>query len=78
MGMKKLDQILGIFEEHRGPSETAAMIQNGSLPTEKRVVGKVTEITEKVNYTGLTFPVIIVVGSTAKRLLPMSEKSNAD
>ncbi|WP_114748838.1 uroporphyrinogen-III C-methyltransferase [Pleomorphovibrio marinus] len=73
MGMKKLDKIMGIFEKHRGSSEMVAVIQNGTLSTEKRVVGRVCEMVGKVNGAGLTSPAIIVVGPTVNRLLPEPE-----
>ncbi len=70
MGMKKLEQIMQLFEEYRGAHEMAAVIQNGTLPTEKRVVGKVPEIVRKVKKKGLSSPAIIIIGSDIEKPLP--------
>ncbi len=62
MGMRKLEIIMEIFASH-GKSHTPVMIiQNGSLPDERCVKGKVRDIAEKARLEGLGSPGIIIVG----------------
>jgi uroporphyrin-III C-methyltransferase len=77
MGMKKLETIMKLFETYRGAHEMAAVIQNGTLPTEKRVVGRVTEIAQKVKKRGVSSPAIIVIGHTISQYLPKLDVVNA-
>ncbi|MCL4117329.1 UNVERIFIED_CONTAM: hypothetical protein GTU68_053657 [Idotea baltica] len=62
MGMRKLHEIVGIFSDI-GKSETPVMIvQNGSLPEEKSVVGKISNIQQLAEEACLGTPAIIVIG----------------
>jgi uroporphyrin-III C-methyltransferase len=62
MAMSKLEAIMEIFSRE-GKNETpVAVIQNGTLPEEKRVTGTVNDICFKVQHAGFTNPAIIVVG----------------
>lgn len=62
MGMRKLETIMDIFIR-QGKAETAAMIiQNGSLPDEKVVVGQVKNLVSKARLASVGSPGIIIVG----------------
>ncbi len=65
MGMHKLAEIMTVFGDN-GKSETpVAIIQNGTLPEEQVVTGRVNDIAEKVAEAGVGNPAIIVVGDVA-------------
>ena len=62
MGMRKLREIAQLFSWH-GKSETPVLvIQNGSLPNERRVLGTVADIADKVQEEGLGATGIIIIG----------------
>lgn len=62
MGMRKITQIMNLFAQ-AGKAETPVMvIQNGSLPNEKCIIGTVATIAEQVQEAKLSSPGIIVVG----------------
>ena len=62
MAMSKLEAIMDIFAGC-GKSETAvAIIQEGTTPTEKMVIGKVKDIAFRAQHAGLRNPAIIIVG----------------
>jgi uroporphyrin-III C-methyltransferase len=66
MAMSKLEKIMDIFRMH-GKSETpVAIIQDGTTPKEKMVIGTVNDIQFKAEYEGLTNPAIIMVGEVVR------------
>lgn len=66
MGMHKLAEIMDVFAE-LGKAETpVAIIQNGTLPEERTVIGNVQTICDKVAESGIGNPAIIVVGEVAR------------
>ncbi|HSC55461.1 MAG TPA: uroporphyrinogen-III C-methyltransferase [Phnomibacter sp.] len=66
MAMSKLEAILDIFARY-GKKETAvAIIQNGSTPEEKMVVGTVNDVALRAEAAGLANPAIIVIGDVVK------------
>jgi uroporphyrin-III C-methyltransferase len=62
MGMKKLNEIVEVFEAFNRENTPVAIIQNGSLPDEKLGLGTVSTISEIVREKGLSSPAIIIVG----------------
>lgn len=67
MAMSKLEAIMDIFAQN-GKSETpVAIIQNGTLPTQKIVIGKVKDIAFKAQFEGLGNPAIIIVGEVVNK-----------
>jgi uroporphyrin-III C-methyltransferase len=62
MAMSKLEQIMDIFNSFGKTETPVAIIQNGSLPDEKMILGKVKDICFKAQYAGITNPAIIVIG----------------
>lgn len=65
MGMHKLADIMAVFAQHGKSDTPVAIIQNGTLPDQQMVVGRVQDIIEKVNESGVGNPAIIVVGEVA-------------
>jgi uroporphyrin-III C-methyltransferase len=62
MGMRKLADIMAIFAA-QGKKDTPAMVvQNGSTPDEKVVLGSVSNLAERVALADASSPGIIVVG----------------
>jgi uroporphyrin-III C-methyltransferase len=66
MAMSKLEGIMDIFVQEGKSDTPVAIIQNGTMPNEKCVVGTVRDITFKAQYEGLSNPAIIVVGEVVK------------
>ncbi|GAB3012683.1 uroporphyrinogen-III C-methyltransferase [Spirosoma pulveris] len=65
MGMHKLADIMGVFAQYGKSDTPVAIIQNGTLPDQQMVVGRVQDIIEKVNESGVGNPAIIVIGEVA-------------
>ena len=62
MAMSKLEEIKEIFSQH-GKSETpVAIIQNGTTPDSKMVIGKIHDICFRAQHAELNNPAIIVIG----------------
>ena len=66
MAMSKLEEIMDIFRSHGKAETPVAIIQDGTTPREKMVVGTVRDITYQAQYAGLGNPAIIVVGDVVK------------
>jgi len=72
MGMHKLTQITSIFQE-LGQGETpAAVIQNGTMKSQKSGVGTINDIGEIVKANKLSSPAIIIIGDV------VSDASNTE
>ena len=66
MGMKKLQHIADIYAYHGQENTPVAIIENGSLPNEKIVVGQVKDIYQKAKQANMAAPAIIVIGQVVK------------
>ncbi len=62
MGMRKARAIAELFERQGKGQLPVMAIQNGSLPGERRVLGTVSEIADKIEAEGLGTPGILVFG----------------
>ena len=62
MAMSKLEVIMDIFREYGKKDTPVAIIQNGTTPEEKWVIGTVKDIAFKAEFASITNPAIIVVG----------------
>ncbi|MDI3320537.1 uroporphyrinogen-III C-methyltransferase [Pinibacter soli] len=62
MAMSKLEEIMDIFTTNGKAETPVAIIQNGTLPNEKIVIGKVKDIVYRAQYAEITNPAIIMVG----------------
>lgn len=66
MGLKKLSEIMTIFEGFGKGETPVAVIQNGTLPTQKNVVGTVSSIVSLVEMKELGSPGVIIIGDVVK------------
>ena len=66
MGLKKLGEIMDLFRGYGKGETPVAVIQNGTLPTQKHVVGTVSTIAEMVRAEDLGSPGIIIAGDVVK------------
>lgn len=66
MGLKKLKEIMTLFEAYGKGEMPVAVIQNGTLPTQKQVLGTVSSITSLVKQEDLGSPGIIIAGDVVK------------
>jgi uroporphyrin-III C-methyltransferase len=62
MGMTKLPEIVDIFKKENRNDVPVAIIQNGTLPEEKIVLGKIDDIVRLVSENNISSPAIIVIG----------------
>ena len=61
MAMSKLEAIMDIFREYGKQNTPVAIIQNGTTPEERWVIGTVKDIVFKAEFAAITNPAIIVV-----------------
>lgn len=66
MGLKKLKEIMTLFEAYGKGEMPVAVIQNGTLPTQKQVLGTVSSIVSLVKQEDLGSPGIIIAGDVVK------------
>jgi uroporphyrin-III C-methyltransferase len=62
MGLNKLEEITKLFSDQGKSNTPVAIIQNGTLKTQKNIVGTVDTIVEKAKMSNIGGPAIIVVG----------------
>ena len=65
MGMHKLAEIVEIYTQLGKLQEPITIIQNGSLPSQKMITGKISNILPLVQVSELGSPAIIVIGPAA-------------
>ena len=65
MGMHKLAEIMAVFAGHGKAGTPVAIIQNGTLPDERIVIGQVNDIRQKAAEGQIDNPAIIVIGEVA-------------
>lgn len=66
MAMSKLEGIMDIFKEYGKQDTPVAIIQNGTTPEEKWVIGSVKNISFKAEFENISNPAIIVVGEVVR------------
>ena len=66
MAMSKLEAIMDIFKELGKQDTPVAIIQNGTTPQERWLIGSVKDILFKAQYAGMINPAIIVVGEVVR------------
>ncbi len=67
MGMSKLPEIVQLFQQENKGEQAIAIIQNGTLATEKIGVGTIDTIQEQVVQKKLSSPAVIVIGEVVKQ-----------
>ena len=63
MGLAKIKEIAQVFIENGKQNLPVAVIQNGSLPTEKTAVGTVETIANIIEKEQITAPAILIFGN---------------
>ncbi len=66
MGLNKLKEIVEVFQTQGKQDVAVAIIQNGSLPTEKIALGTIDTIVDIAIHEKLEAPAIIVIGEVVK------------
>jgi uroporphyrin-III C-methyltransferase len=66
MGLKKLGDIVSLFESEGKGTTPVAIIQNGTLPNEKRVIGTVSTIHAMAQQQEIGPPAIIIIGEVVR------------
>ncbi len=72
MGTRKLGQIVKNFRTHHSGDYPIALVQNGTLPSEKMVVGQLSNIEHLVEKEGIRNPAVIIIGEAARHVRPGS------
>jgi uroporphyrin-III C-methyltransferase len=65
MGVGKLKRIMDVYRLENKPDLPVAIIQNGSLPNQKVVIGTVSTIENEALIQGIGTPAVIVIGKVA-------------
>lgn len=73
MGLAKLKEITSIFEKEGKHQTAIAIIQDGSLPTQKVAVGTIESIISIAQEKEIKAPAIIVIGEVVKQRQQFSE-----
>lgn len=66
MGVHQIREIAAIYQNHEKGQLPVAVIQNGSLPDEKFVLGTIDTIADKITENGISSPAIIIIGEVVK------------
>jgi len=67
MGLRKLPEIVRIYQSHGRGDLPVAVIQDGSLPTENIAIGSVDTIVQAVEQENISAPAIIVIGEVVRK-----------
>lgn len=66
MGLSRVNEIMKLFELHGKGETPVAVIQNGTLPNQKNIIGTVATITGLTTVERIGPPAIIVVGEVVR------------
>ncbi len=66
MGINKIEELQEILMKVRSPECPVAVIQNGTLPSQKVVVTTLSKLAEKVISENISSPAVIIVGEVIK------------
>jgi len=67
MGLSKLKEIAEIFTKEGKQNTAVALVQDGSLPTQRVALGTVNTIVEEAERQGIKAPAVIVIGEVVKQ-----------
>lgn len=67
MGLRKLNEIVSIYQSYGRGNLPVAVIQDGSLPTENIALGSIDTITEAVAQENIQSPAVIVIGEVVRK-----------
>jgi uroporphyrin-III C-methyltransferase len=66
MGLHKLEKIVEVYQENGKGDLPAVIVQNGTLPNEKVVAGRVQDLVSLAKQEEIGAPAIIVIGETVE------------
>jgi uroporphyrin-III C-methyltransferase/precorrin-2 dehydrogenase/sirohydrochlorin ferrochelatase len=67
MGVERLGEVVARLGDHgRGPDTPVALVENGTLPNERVVVGTLADIVERAGRARIRPPAVIVVGEVVR------------
>jgi len=75
MAMSKLEAIMDIFTQHGKQDTPVAIIQDGTTPQQKMVIGTVRDIVWRASAAGMGNPAIIVVGEVVKMQAVLADET---
>ncbi len=67
MGLSKLKEITEIFTREGKQDTAIALVQDGSLPTQRIALGTISTIVEEAQQQGIKAPAVIVIGEVVKQ-----------
>lgn len=67
MGLRKLKEIVAIYQSYGRGHLPVAVIQDGSLPTENSAIGSIDTIAEAVQHENIQAPAVIVIGEVVRK-----------
>lgn len=67
MGLSKLNEIVAVYKQEEKFDTAVGLIHNGSLKTEKTVVGTIDNILAKAMKENIEAPTVIVIGDVVKQ-----------
>ena len=73
MGLNKIHDIMQQFQRHGKRDTPVAVIQNGTLPNQKNIIGKVSTIVELASHAHVGSPAIIIVGEAVNYAQAVNE-----
>lgn len=73
MGLGKIKEIMSLFEQHGKGETPVAVIQNGTLPDQKNVIGTVATISGMTTDERIGPPAIIVIGEVVRYANALNE-----
>jgi uroporphyrin-III C-methyltransferase len=76
MGLNKLLEIMQLFEQEGRSNTPVAIIQNGTLPTQRIITGKVASIVALSKVADMSSPSIIVIGEVVNYTHALSAITN--
>lgn len=77
MGIRRAEEIQKLFKEAGKADIPALMVQNGTLPDEKRSFGTSGTLTEMVEKDGIVPPGLILIGETVRQTLEYELKTRS-
>jgi uroporphyrin-III C-methyltransferase len=66
MGIGKIEEIMHLFQENGKSTTPVAVIQNGTMPNQKSVIGTVADISSRMLNEDISSPGIIIIGDVVR------------
>jgi uroporphyrin-III C-methyltransferase/precorrin-2 dehydrogenase/sirohydrochlorin ferrochelatase len=78
MGVERLGEVVARLREHgRAPETPVALVENGTLPSERVVAGTLADIVERASRAWVRPPAVIVVGEVVRLRTVLAETAAA-